>query len=182
MITNKQAVTEKMNRFTSFPIGVTRGVSLDSAKIEVNSKGSNYAVLRFVQKEAKYGITKFIWLPDYSSKPRDGESKEKAKERIQNEFLRVCTEILMSFGLPENESTITGTDEVEFLQKFVDKCQKIKKEDMLCDLRVQMDQNDKYTELPRYNFIAPYVPGVTSQLERYVEKPKFPAGSSSYKI
>lgn len=172
MLTNKKTVTEQNSRFSSFPLGLTRAVSLDQAELATTEKGKTYGKLRFVQKDLRYGITKFIWIPDYTNiTAKPGESNADAKNRVQQDFLRVCTDILLGFGLKEEEATISAIDEKEFLAKFLDKCQTlIRDEGLLCDLVVQMDYKDEYPELPKYNFIAPYVEGAQSPLTKAAQK------------
>ena len=165
---NKKAIQDATSRYTSFPIGLTRECIIDSAEVVKSEKTNRlYGKFRFVQPELKYGISKFIFIPDYNQvKPKEGESKQDALNRVQDAFMSDLTTILLGFGVEAEQAEINAVDEAAFLKAAVDKINKLVVDKKLkCDLVVQMDRNDEYTELPKYGYIAPFVEGKPSSLE-----------------
>ena len=164
MIDNKKSVEGRKSR--RMGPGTHVMCKVTDKEIKETPSGKSLLEIWFTNPRGE-SQKKTIWFPDSSPKPRDGESNEAAKEREINRFTGEITDILIAF-FSEEEAVLSASTPLDFAKKAIAKLTSIPS-GKFCNILVQYDIDYKYTEIPKYGWIQPYVEGQPATL-RITEK------------
>lgn len=143
---------------TKMSVGVHIMCSPDKAEV-MTTKGGNVIFKAFFKNQKGESMDKGIWVPDPNNpKPRDGEGKQEAIKREEEQFVDSLVDILKVFYSPEQiKKTLAHPDNERFAKIAADMFNKAKG---YCNLIVQYDQDYKWPEFPKWGYIEAYAEGV----------------------
>jgi hypothetical protein len=143
---------------TKMSVGVHTKCTPDNAEVMTTKAGNVLFKAIFLNRKGEM-MDKGIWVPNPDKpKVRDGEGKAEAAKREEDQFVDQLVDLLKPFYSAEQiKKTLSHPDNERFAKIASEMFNKAKGE---CNLIVQYDQDYKWAEFPKWNYIEAYEEGV----------------------